>query len=158
MLTNKEREFLELAVDLAEEALNKGDQPFGSILVSKDGEVLFKDHNRISSGDNTKHPELRIAQWASLNLPGDERKEAVVYTSGEHCPMCAAAHSMNGLGKIVYATSGDQFRQWQEEFGVDTGGVKPLGITDVTENIEVIGPVKEFEERVKALHKEYYRK
>lgn len=158
MLTNKEKEYLKLAVDLAEEALNKGDQPFGSVLVSKDCEVLFKDRNRISSGDNTKHPELRIAQWASLNLPEDERKEAVVYTSGEHCPMCAAAHSMNGLGKIVYATSGEQFRQWQEEFGVDTGGVKPLGIRDVTENIEVIGPVKEFEERVKALHKEYYKK
>ncbi len=158
MLTNKEKEYLELAVSLAEEALNKGDQPFGSVLVSKEGEILFKDHNRISTGDNTKHPELHIAQWASVNLSEEERKEAVVYTSGEHCPMCANAHAINGLGKIVYATSSAQFRKWQKEFGVEAGRVRPLRITDIAEDIEVIGPVTEFEDRVKALHREYYRK
>ena len=28
-----------------------------------------------------------------------------VYTSGEHCPMCSAAHAWVGLGRIVYAVS-----------------------------------------------------
>lgn len=85
MLTNKEKEYLELAVNLAEEALHKGDQPFGSVLVSKVGEVLIKDHNRISSGDNTKHPELSVAQWANVNLSenlkqyrGKEKQESLI--------------------------------------------------------------------------------
>jgi len=25
-----------------------------------------------------------------------------MYTSGEHCPMCAAAHGWVGIGKLVY--------------------------------------------------------
>src|SRR5690606_42128288 len=65
---------------------------FGSILVSASGQVLFEDRNRVAGGDHTRHPEFAIARWAAENLSTEARAAATVYTSGEHCPMCAAAH------------------------------------------------------------------
>lgn len=158
MITDKDLEYLEIAVQLAEEALEKGDQPFGSVLVNSKGEILFKDHNRISTGDNTRHPEIAIAKWASQNMTEEERRNSVVYTSGEHCPMCATAHGINGLGKIIYATSGKQFREWQKEFLVSESNINPLSIEDIVTDIEVLGPVEEYADRMKQLHKKYYEK
>ena len=57
--------------------------------------------------------------------PG-ERAEATVYTSGEHCPMCAAAHGWAGLGRIVYATSSEQMTGWLAELGVGPSPVLQL--------------------------------
>ena len=47
-----------------------------------------------------------------------ERAGATVYTSGEHCPMCAAAHGWVGLGRVVYVASSAQLAGWLEEMGV----------------------------------------
>src|SRR5690606_4605181 len=100
--------YLRRCVELASEALEAGDEPFGSVLVAGDGTVLAEDRNRIASGDRTRHPELALARWAASNLTPAERAAATVYTSGEHCPMCAAAHAWVGLGRIVYVASSTQ--------------------------------------------------
>lgn len=42
----------------------------------------------------------------------EDRKRATVYTSGEHCPMCAAAHGWVNLGRIVFASSSQQLAEW----------------------------------------------
>ena len=81
-----------------------GDAPFGSVLVDSTGNVVAESRNRESSrADPTAHPELDLARWAWRNLDAPERASATVYTSGEHCPMCAAAHGWVGLGPIVFA-------------------------------------------------------
>ena len=79
--------------------------------------TLFEDRNRVKDGDATRHPEFAIARWAAENMAPVRRVRATVYTSGEHCPMCAAAHAWVGLGRIVYATSGQQLSRWREEWG-----------------------------------------
>ena len=84
VLTKEEMNYLKRAVDLARTALEKGDQPFGSVLVSHEGKVLFEDHNHVSEGDHTQHPEFNIARWAGQNMTEEERMKATVYTSGEH--------------------------------------------------------------------------
>ena len=80
--------------------------------------VLAEDRNRVAGGDRTRHPEFELARWAAANLTPEERRRATVYTSGEHCPMCAAAHGWVGLGRIVYATSSAQLVAWLAELGV----------------------------------------
>src|SRR5690606_27279502 len=95
---------LQRCVALAEQALKEGNDPFGSLIVSAAGDVLFEDYNRTAEGNPMRHPELAIAEWASTHLTAEERAAATVYTSGEHCPMCSAAHAWVGLGKIVYAS------------------------------------------------------
>src|SRR5690606_21193209 len=85
--------YLQRCVALAEQALKEGNDPFGSLLLSANGEVLFEDYNQTGNGNRMLHAELAIAQWAVANLGEEERATAVVYTSGAHCAMCAAAHA-----------------------------------------------------------------
>lgn len=140
------------AVDLAEAALATDNDPFGSVLVSADGRVLFEDHNWESTGDGTRHPEIEIAKWAAANMTPEERAKATVYTSGEHCPMCAAAHAWVGLGRIVYAGSSAQLMEWRSELGLPAGPVKALPIQSVTNGIPVEGPEPSLSARLRDLH------
>jgi tRNA(Arg) A34 adenosine deaminase TadA len=158
MVNDTDIKHLRRCVELAKMALEKGDQPFGSVLVSASGEVLFEDHNHIASGDHTQHPEFAIARWAAANMTAEERSKATVYTSGEHCPMCAAAHGWVGLGRIVYASSSEQLVQWLEELGVEPTRVRNLPIQDVIRDTIVEGPVPELAEQVRQLHYQYYAK
>ena len=152
-LTATDRAHLRRAVELAETALAAGDEPFGSVLVDADGTVLFEDHNHVASGDATAHPEIAAARWAIAHLSPAQRAASTVYTSGEHCAMCAAAHAWAGLGRIVYATSSAQLSGWYAEWGVPAGPVAPLAIRQVAPGLEVIGPVEEFVSPVRELQR-----
>lgn len=150
-LSEVDRGRLRRCVDLAEEALEAGDEPFGSLLVGADGTDLFADRNRVAGGDATQHPEFAIARWSAEHLSPAERAAATVYTSGEHCPMCAAAHAWVGLGRIVYASSSAQLSAWLAEWGVPAGPVAPLPVRTVAPGIEVAGPDAELSARVRRL-------
>ncbi|MEU7894902.1 nucleoside deaminase [Nonomuraea sp. NPDC049152] len=143
---------LRRCVELAAEALEAGDDPFGSVLVAADGTVLAEDRNReVSESDPTRHPEIDLAKWAAANLPVEQRAGTTLYTSGEHCPMCSAAHGWVGLGRIVYAASSAQFAQWRAELGLPDSPVSALPIRQVVPGITVEGPAAELEEEVRAL-------
>src|SRR5690554_3433759 len=156
MINDQDRVHLRRCIDLAVSALATGDQPFGSVLVSSDGEILFEDRNRVAGGDHTQHPEFAIARWAANNMTPEERAKATVYTSGEHCPMCAAAHGWVGLGRIVYASSSRQLAQWLSELGVSPSRVRNLPIQEVIRDVEVAGPVPELAEQVRELHRQLH--
>ncbi|MFE1170166.1 nucleoside deaminase [Nocardiopsis sp. NPDC058789] len=152
MVDETDLRHLRRAVDLAAEALDRGDEPFGSVLVGADGTVLFEDHNHVAGGDATQHPEFAIARWAAEHLSADERASATVYTSGEHCPMCSAAHAWVELGRIVYASSAEQLGTWLAEWGVAAGPVRALSVNEVAPGIPVDGPVEHLSEEVRGLH------
>jgi tRNA(Arg) A34 adenosine deaminase TadA len=140
-------------VELAAEAVDAGDHPFGSVLVAEDGRVLAEDRNRENSaGDATRHPEIDLARWAAANMTADERAAATVFTSGEHCPMCSAAHAKVGLGRIVYVSSSKQLTAWLAELGVPASPVIPLAINQVAPGLVVQGPVPGLDEQVRELH------
>ncbi|KAI0438447.1 cytidine deaminase-like protein [Xylaria telfairii] len=153
---------LRRAVALAAESLAAGDAPFGSVLVSSSGEVLAEDRNRIATlKDATKHPEFELSRWAVAHIPSaEERGTTTMYTSGEHCPMCAAAHAFNGLGRIIYVASGEQLAEWRTEFKGEQIPVRvaPLAAQTVAPNIEVLGPVPELQEKIREIHREYAKK
>ena len=159
MITPADLKHLRRCVELAGQAVDAGDEPFGSVLVSSDGKVLAEDRNRIhSSGDGTRHPEFTLARWAAENMPLEARAHATVYTSGEHCPMCAAAHGWVGLGRIVYASSSEQLAQWWAEMGIFQSPVRRIAIEDVLTNAAVDGPAPELAAEVRELHARRHNK
>ena len=153
-LTVQDLTHLRRCVDLARQALADGDDPFGSVLVGPDGVVLHEERNRTAGGDQTRHPELELARWAAAHVVPEARQACTVYTSGEHCPMCAAGHAWVGLGRIVYAASTAQLTSWRHDWGLVDGPVAPLPINAVAPGLPVVGPALEFADELRALHQQ----
>jgi len=148
---------LRRCVALAAEAVAAGDFPFGSVLVAGDGQVLAEDRNRENTmGDSTRHPEFELARWAAANLTAGQRAAATIFTSGEHCPMCSAAHAWVGLGRIVYVSSSEQLVAWLGELGLPSSAVVPLAINQVAPGLVVQGPVPGLDEEVHDLHRRFH--
>lgn len=165
MAESLNEEALNACLKLAREALEAGDSPFGSVLLASDGTIIQSDRNRTVTGDPgvgkpdaTLHPEFTLARWAGLNLSPEERAKSSVYTTGEHCPMCSAAHAYCGLGPIVYITSSKQYVQWMKEAGIGAGEVAPLAIQEVSPRVSVTGPVAVWDEEVRKLHLQRWAK
>jgi tRNA(Arg) A34 adenosine deaminase TadA len=156
MLTDTDMRHLRRCVELATDALEAGDEPFGSVLVGADGTVLGEDHNHVAGGDRTRHPEFALARWAAENLTPEARAAATVYTSGEHCPMCAAAHGWVGLGRIVYVSSSERLAAWLSELGVPEPPVRTLPIQAIVPGAVVEGPVDGLAEQVHELHRRFF--
>ncbi|WP_201527369.1 nucleoside deaminase [Psychrobacter frigidicola] len=159
MLTDNDMQHLRRCVELATEALKAGDEPFGSVLVDSEGAVLNEDRNRVNTVDATYHPEIAVARWAAKNMTSEERAKAVVYTSGEHCAMCSAAHGLAGLGRIVYVSSSKQFGEWMKEMGVESPlPINTLTIQEVAPNVPVEGPIDGLDDEVKELQRRAQQK
>ena len=145
---------LQRCVELATRALEDGDDPFGSVLVDADGAVLAEAMNRErSDADPTAHPEFALVRWAIAHLTPDQRAASTVYTSGEHCPMCAAAHGWAGLGRVVAAASAAQLAEWRASWGLPAGPVTPLPLTEVAPDVVVIAPVAPFDAQMHEVHR-----
>ncbi len=153
MVNEAQLRHLRRCVELATEALEAGDEPFGSVLVAADDAVLAEDRNRVAGGDRTRHPEFALARWAAANTTPAERAAATVFTSGEHCPMCAAAHGWVGLGRIVYVSSAEQLADWLTELGVPPPPVRMLPIREIVPDLVVEGPIPGLAEQVRDLHR-----
>ncbi|GAA1118547.1 nucleoside deaminase [Nocardiopsis composta] len=156
IMNGTDLQHLRRCVELAEEALKGGNSPFGSVLVSGDGRVLAEGRNEEADGDATRHPEFALARWAAENMSAEERAAATVYTSGEHCAMCAAAHGWVRLGRIVYAVSTEQLLGWLGGLGAPPAPVRPLPIGEVAPEVAVEGPAPELADEVYALHARFH--
>ena len=152
-ITGADEAHLRRCVELATAALDAGDDPFGSVLADSAGVALAEALNRETTDrDPTAHPELELVRWAIANLTPEQRATATVYTSGEHCPMCAAAHGWAGLGRVVAAASATQLAQWRGSWGLPTGPVATLPFGEVAPGVMVIAPVSGFDEQMRELH------
>ena len=116
-MTPEAEGFLRRAIELAAAAREAGNPPFGSLLVGPDGTVLAEEQNStITDRDVSFHPELKLAVWAARKLSPEQAAGTTMYTSCEPCGMCTGALARSGLGRVVYALSGEQL-----------GGLKPTG-------------------------------
>ncbi|MET0555879.1 MAG: nucleoside deaminase [Vicinamibacteria bacterium] len=144
---------LRRAIELARLARAHGNHPFGSLLVGASGEVLAEHENVVvTERDDTGHPELTLVRWAGTHLAPAERAAATVYTSCEHCPMCAAATYWAGIGRIVFALSAAQFA---EMLPPDAPRLK-MNARELfargNRRVSVEGPCLELEAEARAVH------
>lgn len=144
-------------LNLAEEALKAGDQPFGSILVNADNKIIAEARNRVNEKNALAHPEIELAQWAMDNLSFEDRQQTKMYISGEHCPMCAGAHSWSQIGYLYFLSSAEQLGKWLQEFEVNSAPIQFIPAEKIIKNVMIKGPVKgEMLLEIKQMHKRYY--
>lgn len=80
------------AIRLAREGMDRNDGgPFGAIVV-KNGEIVGRGNNRVTSGnDPTAHAEVVAIRDACQHLNTFQLAGCIIYTSCEPCPMCLGA-------------------------------------------------------------------
>lgn len=93
------------AIQLACEAVEHGNTPFGAVIV-KDGEMVSEEANEATSGnDPTAHAELLAIRTAGKNLRSESLAGCELYASGEPCPMCLGAIYAAGIQDVYVAYS-----------------------------------------------------
>lgn len=143
--------YMERALELAREAADRGDEPFGSLLVLDDA-VVMEARNAVNTADDLReHPELTLAARAARELTPDEHARTVMYTSTEPCAMCAGGIYHAGLGAVGYSVSAERVTELAGgDFAVPSSDVFAYGGRDV----EVFGPV--LPDAGAAIHRDFW--
>lgn len=95
------------ALELAREAGERGDEPFGAVLV-QDDEIVMEERNAVHTADDiARHPELTLARRAAREFTPNERAALAMYTSTEPCSMCAGGIYIAGLDAVAYSVSAE---------------------------------------------------
>ena len=138
---------LRTAFDLAREAAARGDEPFGSVLVRDDGVVATASNRVNTESDVRRHPELDLAARAIEEYDPGERRELVMYTSTEPCPMCAGGMAKAAFDAVVYSVGAD-------EIGEFTGSQPTVASSEILPaSTTVVGPLLNDEGR--QVHREF---
>lgn len=102
------KEFLREAIALSIEKMDAGDGgPFGALIV-KDGQIIARGWNRVTStNDPTAHAEVMAIRDACQTLDTFDLSGCEIYSSCEPCPMCLTAIYWARLDKLVFAAGRD---------------------------------------------------
>ncbi|SFL86515.1 tRNA(Arg) A34 adenosine deaminase TadA [Bradyrhizobium sp. NFR13] len=101
--SSRDEALLRLSFDAARKAMERGNHPFGAILVDAHGKVLMEAGNAfMPSHDGTAHAERLLCTEASIAYDETELKTFTLYSSAEPCAMCAGAIYWVGIGRLVY--------------------------------------------------------
>jgi tRNA(adenine34) deaminase len=96
---------MEVAIEMAGNALNAGNFPVGAIIVAND-EIVGKGFRENASGESDNeldHAEaLALKDWLKNKRKG-YGTELIAYSTLEPCLMCLGALIINGIDTIVYA-------------------------------------------------------
>lgn len=142
-LSDVDGRYLRQAIALADKARERGNRPFGALIVAANGRVLAEASNANGeSGDCTAHAELSAIRLASPLHCRDALATATLYSSAEPCVMCAGAIFWSAIGRVVYGIDAERLRVFRGE-RLDQKDAE-LSCRDVFERsshaIECIGP------------------
>lgn len=140
------------ALVLAREAGERGDEPFGAVLV-RDDEIVMEERNAVNTGDDiARHPELTLARRAAREFTENERAAIAMYTSTEPCAMCAGGIYIVGLDAVAYGVSAER----AAEAAGGAGAVVPA--SDIfdreSHRIRLHGPV--LPDEAEEIHRAYW--
>lgn len=158
-MSSNDNELVQLACRVAQRSRDKGNHPFGALLVDRSGTVLLEAENTVvTERDCTGHAETNLVRMASRELPASVIAEATLVTSTEPCAMCAGAIYWSGIPRVVYGLA-------ETELSAMTGSdaenpTMSLSAREVfahgQREIEVVGPLDVAEAR--AVHQGFWDK
>ena len=147
------------SIELADEAVREGNHPFGSVLVSAEGEVLAEAKNSHSVDRGPGHAESNLARLAARQFDIETLRGSTLYTSVEPCSMCAGTTYWAEIGAVVFGMT-------ERRLGEMTGDDPENPTQDLEcrtifasgrRAVEVRGPFDELEEQIVAQHLAYWR-
>lgn len=105
--------FLNKAIEISLESIQKGGGPFGACIVRND-EIISLEHNTVTlDNDPTAHAEINAIRAAAKKLGKFDLSDCFIYSSTEPCPMCLSAIYWSRIPVVYFATT----RQDAENIG-----------------------------------------
>lgn len=157
LLNSIDIQHLRTSIEVAQDAREHGNHPFGSILVDENNEVLLSAENTVVTGsDCTGHAETNLMRLASQRFSPEKLSTCTLYTSTEPCAMCAGAIHWGNVRRVVFALS--------ETDLYEIVGSSPehlmLPCREVFARsqryVEVIGPASELAAEARAVHEGFW--
>lgn len=108
---DRDRFFLELALEEAEKALQENTYPVGAVIVDEDFNVIGKGRNRVhTSQDITAHAEIEANRNAGSTMFDAKinNKKFTLYSTLEPCPMCTGGILFAKIQRVVWLLNDDQ--------------------------------------------------
>jgi tRNA(adenine34) deaminase len=140
--------FMEMALEEARAAGERGEVPVGCVIV-RDGEVLARAGNRtIAERDPTAHAEIVAIRRAAARLSSERLEDCDLYVTLEPCAMCAGAVSFARIRRLYYGAA-------DPKGGAVDNGVKFFAAPTCHHRPEVYGGLAEAASS--ALLKEFFR-
>jgi tRNA(adenine34) deaminase len=100
-----DNDFMQIALDLAQQAGAAGEVPVGAIVVN-DGEIIGRGSNApITTHDPTAHAEIRAMRDAAQHLGNYRLVGCTLYVTLEPCAMCTGAIQHARIAKLIYGAS-----------------------------------------------------
>ena len=97
-------DYMDLAIEEAKKAFNKGEVPVGVVIV-KNGEVISCQHNlKEEKRLAIAHAEILAIEEASRKLNNWRLSGCEMYVTLEPCPMCASAIAQSRISKLFIGT------------------------------------------------------
>lgn len=108
--------YLRQAIALSRTARQRGNRPFGAVIVAPDGTLLGAGWNSNGeSGDCTAHAEVQAIREACQRHDRATLEQATLYASGEPCVMCAGAIFWANIRRVVYGIDDQRLRVFRGE-------------------------------------------
>ena len=105
MITQQDKDFMEMAARLAEENVLRGGGPFGAVIV-RDGKVISTGVNTVTlTNDPTAHAEVNAIRNACSEGQTFSLKGCTIYSSCEPCPMWLSAIYWAGSSRLYYGNT-----------------------------------------------------
>ena len=106
MITEKDRQFLERAIELSRLGMGNGKGgPFGCV-IARDNEIAGEGSNMvITLNDPTAHAEVVAIREACKKLNTFQLTGCTIYTSCEPCPMCLGAIYWARPEKVIFSNT-----------------------------------------------------
>ena len=102
-MTIQDEIYMQIALEEARLALEKGEVPIGAVLVKDQRFVISKGHNlRETITDSTAHAEILVIKEASSLLNRWRLSDTTLYVTLEPCPMCAGALIQARISRLVF--------------------------------------------------------
>ena len=99
---NKDKYYMQIALDTAKKAFDNNEIPVGAIIVKNDEIISIAHNQKDSSKIVTKHAEIIAIEAANLKFNDWRLNECTIYVTMEPCPMCAGAIQQSRIKRLVY--------------------------------------------------------
>jgi tRNA(adenine34) deaminase len=115
-LTECDALYLRQAIRLSQVARERGNRPFGAVVVGSDGQLLSEAWNNTGeTGDCTGHAETTAIRQLAGKADRATLAQATLYSSGEPCVMCAGAIFWSNIGRVVFGIDAVRLRVFRGE-------------------------------------------